>query len=242
MYAALLRFRSAAWLCVRGFGFHPRAVAASSARRFPPGDLAPSWRIRPERPLRPTGTPSRAGQIVPGFALDAPVGEDMAQAQVVGQIKQRRLMSQAGPRALVPPTSYGEGVGSETAGDLRPRQAGLHLEPVQALWEVVGENVGPSAVVCALSRHGLRLPGGTTGCPLRWCMATPQGSVPRRHLSGLPTVPPQSVGEPVQGEAGGLPLRVHVCGLFCCPGRCPMPVCAIDAVEQSGPLTGLWCS
>ena len=54
-------------------------------------------------------------------------------AQVVGQIKQRRLMSQVGPHALVPPTSYGEGVGSETGGDLPPRQAGLHLEPLQAL-------------------------------------------------------------------------------------------------------------
>ena len=35
-----------------------------------------------------------------------------------------------------------------------PRQAGLHLEPLQALREVIGEDVGYSAVVCALSRHG----------------------------------------------------------------------------------------
>ena len=120
IYSVFLRFRPPARLCVRGLEFHPRAVAASSTRRSPPGDLAPSRRIGPERSLRPTGAPSRAGQIVPGFALDAPVGEDMAQAQVVGQIKQRRLMSQVGPHAFVPPTSDGEGVGSETAGDLPP--------------------------------------------------------------------------------------------------------------------------
>ena len=47
---------------------------------------------------------------------------------------------------------------------------------------------------------------------------------------------PRSVGEPAQGEADCLPLPVYVCGLFCCPGRCPMPVCAIDPVERSGPL------
>ena len=142
-----LRFRPVARLRVRGFEFHPRAAAASSTCRSPPGYLAPSRRIRPEHSLRPTGAPSRAGQFVPGFALDAPLGEEMAQAQVVGQIKQRRLMSQVGPHALVPPTSYGEGVGSETAGDLPPRQARLHLEPLQALREVVGENVGGMCAV-----------------------------------------------------------------------------------------------
>ena len=98
---------------------------------------------------------------MPGFALDAPVGEDMAQVQVVGQIKQRHLMSQVGPHALVPPASYGGGVGSKTARDLRPREAGLLLEPLQALWEVSGEDVGPSAVLLialasflAISRRG----------------------------------------------------------------------------------------
>ena len=110
--------------------------------------------IRPEHSLRPTGAPSRAEQFVPGFVLDAPLGEDMDQAQVVGQIKQRLLMSQVGPHALVPPTSYGEGVGSETAGDLRPWQVRLLLEPHEALPEVVGEAVGSAAAVCALSRHG----------------------------------------------------------------------------------------
>ena len=82
-----------------GFEFHPRAVAASSTRWSPPGDLAPSRRIGPERSLRPTGAPSRAGQIVPGLALDAPVGEDVAPAQVVSQLHQRLpvLGSWAGP-------------------------------------------------------------------------------------------------------------------------------------------------
>ena len=83
----------------------PGACRRMWARRFPPGDLAASRRIRPERSLRPTGASSRAGQFVPGFALDAPLGEYMAQVQVVGQIKQRHLMSQVGPHALVPPTS-----------------------------------------------------------------------------------------------------------------------------------------
>ena len=84
----------------------------------------------------------------------ASVGEDMAQAQGVGQFKERDLMSQVGSYPVEPPTSYGERVGSETAGDLRPRQAGLLLEPLQALWEFVGEYVGPWAVVCVRSQHG----------------------------------------------------------------------------------------
>ena len=84
----------------------------------------------------------------------ASVGEQVTEAEGVRQVEQRHLMSQVGPYALVPPTSYGEGVGSDTACDLRPRQAGLHLEPLQALWEVVGEYVGPWAVVCVRSQHG----------------------------------------------------------------------------------------
>ena len=194
-----MRFRPPARLCVRGLEFHPRAVAASSTRRSPPGDLAPSRRIGPERSLRPTGAPSRAGQIVPGFALDAPVGEDMAQAQVVGQIKQRRLMSQVGPHAFVPPTSDGEGVGSETAGDLRPRQAGLHLEPLQALWEVVGENVGHSAVVCALSRNPARPPSRRTGHSLH------------RERAGCHVIP----GGRDKSKRECLSADAPVCGLFC---------------------------
>ena len=50
------------------------------------------------------------------------------------------------------------GMDSETAVQLRPRQTRLLLESLEALREVLGEVVGPSAVVCALSRHGAPAP------------------------------------------------------------------------------------
>ena len=61
----------------------------------------------------------------------------------------------AGKHPLLPPPPYGVGMGPQAAGDLRPRQAGLLLEPLQAMREVVGEAVGDSPVVSALSRHGV---------------------------------------------------------------------------------------
>ena len=63
-----LRFRAAARLCVRSFEFHPRAVAASSTRRSPPGDLAPSRRIRAEHSVRPTDAPSPRRADRAGFS------------------------------------------------------------------------------------------------------------------------------------------------------------------------------
>ena len=58
-----------------------------------------------------------------------------------------------GRTPLLPPTPYGVWIRPKTAGDLRPRQARLLLQPLQALWEVVGDVVGFSLVEYALSRH-----------------------------------------------------------------------------------------
>ena len=63
-----------------------------------------------------------------------------------------------GPSPAFSPTPYGVAIGLQAAGDLRPRQARLFLEPLEPLREVVGEDVGSSAVVCALSWHGTSAP------------------------------------------------------------------------------------
>ena len=143
------------------------------------------------------------------YLLDAPVGEDMAQAQGVGQFKEGDLMSQVGPYPVESPTSYGEGVGSETAGDLRPRQAGLHFESLQTLWEVVGEDVDPSAVVCALSQHGAAgLPQDASGLFQTRAQASPFPSASDRG---------RSVSRSVR-----LPhTSFYVCGLFSLPSTGP---------------------
>ena len=77
----------------------------------------------------------------------------VAQAQVLGQLQEGHLMPQNGPHPVLP-ASQVEDRRSQVAGQLSPRQPGLLLEPHQPLREVVGEDVGPSAVVSALSWHG----------------------------------------------------------------------------------------
>ena len=56
-------------------------------------------------------------------------------------------MPRTGPHSLVPPAPHGLGMGVETAVQLRPRQGRLLLEVHEALREVVGEIICPSAVV-----------------------------------------------------------------------------------------------
>ena len=61
-------------------------------------------------------------------------------------------------RTAFSPTPYGVAIGLQTAGNLRPRQTRLLLEPPQPFREVVGDDVGSSTVTCALSawrRHSL---------------------------------------------------------------------------------------
>ena len=88
---------------------------------------------------------ARCGQpIAPGEPAMQTASVDIIGGRAVSTpVKSYHLRGRCYDDAFVPPTSDGEGVGSETAGDLRPRQAGLHLEPLQALREVVRENVGP---------------------------------------------------------------------------------------------------
>ena len=111
---------------------------------------------------------------------------------VFSQLQQRHHVPRAGPHFAFSPTSYGVTIGTDATGDLRPRKAGLLLEPLQALWEVAGENVGPSAVVCALSRH--------RAGPSKVCVSA-------LSLRERP------------GRAGPTPaLDIHVCGLFALAG------------------------
>ena len=83
----------------------------------------------------------------------------MAEAQAVGQLQQGFPVLMVGPDPAISPTPYGVAIGLQAAGDLRPRQARLLLEPLEPLREVVGEDLGSSPVMCALSRHGASAPG-----------------------------------------------------------------------------------
>ncbi len=69
-------------------------------------------------------------------------------------------VSGGGASATLPPAPQRLVMDVETTGDLRPRQARLLLESLQPLREVVGDLVGHSAVVDALSRHGIGGPSG----------------------------------------------------------------------------------
>ena len=61
------------------------------------------------------------------------------------------------------PTPYGVAIGLQSAGHLRPR---LFLEPLEPLREVVGEDVGSSAVVCDAVEAWHKGSQSTAVCPL----------------------------------------------------------------------------
>ena len=91
--------------------------------------------------LRPRGATARSGRLTTFFVPDRPVGEDIAQAQVLGQFQQGHLVPQDGPDPLVLPASQVEGGGAQAAVQFRPRQPRLPLEPVETLREIAGEVV-----------------------------------------------------------------------------------------------------
>ena len=80
---------------------------------------------------------------------------------------------------------------------------------LQTLWEVVGEDVDPSAVVCALSQHGAAgLPQDASGLFQTRAQASPFPSASDRG---------RSVSRSVR-----LPhTSFHVCGLFSLPSTGP---------------------
>ena len=125
--------------------------------------------------------------------------------RLLGQLKQGHHVTHAGARPAQDPAPHGVGMDAESTGDLRPRQPRLLLEPHEPLREVVGEAVGLSGVVYALSRHLVGLPQGTAGAtrPTR-AQASPFSYASARGLPGF--------------RSARLPhLSVHVCLLFLLP-------------------------
>ena len=110
----------------------------------------PSWR----------SSRSPRNDYSPSLARRSLFGEQLAEAQAVGQLHQRLPVLIVGPDPAISPAPYGVAIGPQAAGDLRPRQARLFLEPLQPLREVLGEGVGSSVVAIALSRHRASPPSG----------------------------------------------------------------------------------
>ena len=153
--------------------------------------MTASWRSSPCGP-RPPPSPS--------------VSEQVAEAQRVRHLQERRIVLRVGQHPLFPPAPRGLGMDVETAVYLRPRQVGLLLEPHQAIREVGWEARGSSAVMNALSRHGIAGPPGTQPEPLSNAGAST--AFPR---------PPQTVGVPFSGRYACL-IRLSICaGFFRCP-------------------------
>ena len=178
----------------------PAVSAASPTRGFPPRTLAP-------------GRDAFGGLLAPRFVREGPRGQQVGESQLVGQVQQRHLVPEMGPRSASIPAPYGVGIGPETASDLRPRQPRLLLEQLQPPREVGRHDVDYSAVVNSLSRHSPVLP---------------QDGNPRRD--GVRSASSRSQPRPgALGEAaaclpkgcGGLPLSPSICaGFFCCRRSC----------------------
>ena len=83
----------------------------------------------------------------------ASVCEYVSEAQTFRQVEQDHHMLCVGTAAAIHPSKDGMAVGSDAPCNVRPRQAGLFLEPSETLREVVGEVISRSVVVSALSRY-----------------------------------------------------------------------------------------
>ena len=94
------------------------------------------------------------------------IGEDVGEAQPFGQIEQGHHVLRVGTAPALLPAPYGVAVCANASGDLRLGQAGLPLEPLEALREAVGEVIGLHVVVNPLSRHGAALPKNSAATAL----------------------------------------------------------------------------
>ena len=139
--------------------------------------------------------------------------------RVAGHLQQRHHVHYVGSHPAFNPTPYGVAIGSQAAGDLQPRQAGLLLEPLQPLREVVGDRVGYSAVVSALSRH-LAGPSTVRTGTLSGGSGLTALASGRRTEPGTraPEVRPLSDTweNPCPGGANSHP-DIHMCGPFLLP-------------------------
>ena len=152
-------------------GRSTRASGPTLERSHIPWSLAAGRRRRPGNPLGATVAPGRAVRRATRSVRYSPGGQQVSETRVFGKVQQRHQMPWIRPNSSIP-ALHVEGRGTQTAGQLRPRQPGLLLEPLQALWEVVGEDIDYSAVVCALSWHDApalprrgRLKEGVQGLP-----------------------------------------------------------------------------
>ena len=91
----------------------------------------------------------------PSLARRSLLCEYVAESQAVGQIHERLPVLVVGPGPAFSPAPHRVAIGPQAAGNLRPRQAGLLLEPLQSLREVFGEDVGSSVVASVLSWQGV---------------------------------------------------------------------------------------
>ena len=93
---------------------------------FQPGRLLPPCRCAASLPgLRLWGGTASAEVSCRPPSWACPPGEQVAQAQGVGQLQQGHHVLRAGPYPDIPPAPQRVGVGPDAAGDLRPRQPRL---------------------------------------------------------------------------------------------------------------------
>ena len=152
-------------------------------------------------------------------SADSLVGEQVGEAKGSRQGHQRHHVPHAGASPSLPPAPQRLVVDVETPCNLRPRQPRLLLEPLQPLREVVGDLVGHSAVVYALSRHLVGLPQGLarTLPPSvhSWSWANPLSGQDRRPRPDLPCVRPflrfqAPRSQPLQRHAASLLGHPHL--------------------------------
>ena len=119
----------------------------------------------------------RACDYSPSLARPSLLGEYRAEAKTVRQGQKRFRVMLVGPHPGLPSTPYGVAVGPQAAGNLRPRQARLLLEPLR---EVVEEDAQVILLWWACCR------GMAQNLPAHNGRHSPQasgrGSIPRRGV------------------------------------------------------------
>ena len=123
----------------------------------------------------------------------APVGEQVAEAQIVSQIQERCKVAYAGPHPLIPPAPYRVGGRSQTAGRLGPRQPRGFFEALQGWGGGRRERRRP------LSHGASTIEAWTSVLP-----KDNRRSSPVRRRNGGPAVPSPAL-QPQRQVCAGLP-------------------------------------
>ena len=178
----------------------PAVAVASPTRGFPPRILAP-------------GRDAFGRLLALRFVREGPRGQQVGESQLVGQIQQRHLVPEMGPRSASIPTPYGVRDRSRDGERSPPTAAPT---PPGAAPVAPGSREARRRLFCCGLFAFSTLSGPSAG-------RKPQAGrrAERKRPQSAPSRSPGGGHRLLAKGCGGPPISFHVCGLFSLPSTGP---------------------